>query len=67
MTQEICRGQVETTSWASLCIETYMKGFERPSVEFSRCIEFDACRYDGSMISSVFVRSLRQPVDPVPT
>ena len=31
----------------------------RPNIVISRCIEFDHCRYDGSMIASDFVAALK--------
>lgn len=40
-----------------------MRRFVRPKVVSSRCMEFDACRYDGRMISSDFVRLLKPFVD----
>lgn len=35
----------------------------RPVVLLSRCIEHEACRYDGSMISSPFVKQIKDAVD----
>ncbi len=43
-----------------------MSQFPRPKVVISRCIEFDHCRYDGSMISSDFVKALKAYVDFLP-
>jgi len=40
-----------------------MRPFPRPKVVISRCIEFDHCRYDGSMIPSDFVKALKPYVD----
>jgi uncharacterized protein YbgA (DUF1722 family)/uncharacterized protein YbbK (DUF523 family) len=40
-----------------------MKGFDKPVVVVSRCIEFDSCRYNGLMITSDMVRRLVQHVD----
>lgn len=40
--------------------------FVKPKVVSSRCIEFDACRYDAHMISSDFVRMLKPFVDFMP-
>ncbi|HVP57618.1 MAG TPA: DUF523 and DUF1722 domain-containing protein [bacterium] len=34
--------------------------FPKPSIVVSRCIEFDSCRYNGAMISSPVVASLKQ-------
>lgn len=39
----------------------------RPIVVISKCLEFEACRYDGQMISFDFVRKLRDHVTFVPT
>jgi uncharacterized protein YbgA (DUF1722 family)/uncharacterized protein YbbK (DUF523 family) len=36
------------------------KEFVRPNVFVSACIEFDECRFDGTMISSEFVRRLKE-------
>jgi uncharacterized protein YbgA (DUF1722 family)/uncharacterized protein YbbK (DUF523 family) len=43
-----------------------MRQFVRPKVVISKCIEFDHCRYDGSMISSEFVKALKGHVDFLP-
>jgi uncharacterized protein YbgA (DUF1722 family)/uncharacterized protein YbbK (DUF523 family) len=43
-----------------------MIDFARPVVVISRCIEFDSCRYDGSMVQSEFVQGLRPYVDFIP-
>jgi uncharacterized protein YbgA (DUF1722 family)/uncharacterized protein YbbK (DUF523 family) len=40
-----------------------MRQFVRPKVVISKCIEFDHCRYDGSMITSDFVKALKPHVD----
>jgi uncharacterized protein YbgA (DUF1722 family)/uncharacterized protein YbbK (DUF523 family) len=40
-----------------------MKGFDKPVVVVSKCIEFDSCRYNGLMISSDLVRRLIPHVD----
>lgn len=40
--------------------------FIRPIVVVSRCLEFDACRYNGLMISSEIVRRLKDFVDLIP-
>jgi uncharacterized protein YbbK (DUF523 family)/uncharacterized protein YbgA (DUF1722 family) len=39
-----------------------MRSFTTPRVVISRCIEFDRCRYNGQMISSPIVRSLKDHV-----
>jgi len=43
-----------------------MRKFSRPKVVISRCIEFDHCRYDGSMIKSDFALALKPFVDFIP-
>jgi uncharacterized protein YbgA (DUF1722 family)/uncharacterized protein YbbK (DUF523 family) len=37
--------------------------FVRPKIVISKCIEFDHCRYDGSLIPSDFVKALKPHVD----
>ena len=43
-----------------------MRSFPRPNIVLSRCIEFDHCRYDGSMIPSDFVAALKPHVSFIP-
>jgi len=43
-----------------------MRQFARPKIVISKCIEFDHCRYDGSLIPSDFVKSLKPYVDFAP-
>lgn len=40
-----------------------MENWPKPTVLVSKCIEFDRCRYDGSMISSSFVKKIKPFVD----
>ena len=40
-----------------------MREFARPKVVVSRCLEFEACRWNGAMISSDVVRLLKPHVD----
>jgi hypothetical protein len=40
-----------------------MRLFPRPKIVISRCIEFDHCGYDGSLIPSDFVKALKPHVD----
>jgi uncharacterized protein YbgA (DUF1722 family)/uncharacterized protein YbbK (DUF523 family) len=40
-----------------------MKDFARPRILFSRCLGFEACRYDGSVIHDEFVAALLPHVD----
>lgn len=37
--------------------------FNKPNILVSRCIEFDACRYDGQMIHSEIVRQMKGAVN----
>ena len=37
--------------------------FRRPRILISKCLEFDACRYDGKMISNVYINTLKNYVD----
>lgn len=43
-----------------------MRQFVRPKIVISKCIEFDHCRYDGSLIPSDFVKALKPHVDFTP-
>jgi uncharacterized protein YbgA (DUF1722 family)/uncharacterized protein YbbK (DUF523 family) len=43
-----------------------MRQFIRPKIVISKCIEFDHCRYDGSLIPSDFVKALKPYVDFIP-
>jgi len=43
-----------------------MRVFSRPIVVVSKCIEFEAVRYDGQIISSDFVKQLKNYVDFIP-
>lgn len=43
-----------------------MNNFARPKILISKCIEFDNCRYDGSIISSKIVEDLKEYVDFIP-
>jgi uncharacterized protein YbgA (DUF1722 family)/uncharacterized protein YbbK (DUF523 family) len=43
-----------------------MRLFPRPKIVISKCIEFDHCRYDGSLIPSDFVKALMPHVDFTP-
>ena len=38
----------------------------KPSVVVSKCLEFEACRYNGQVIRNAFVRKLERRVDYVP-
>lgn len=43
-----------------------MVNWPKPTVIISKCIEFDHCRYDGSMISSTFVEKIKPFVNFLP-
>jgi uncharacterized protein YbgA (DUF1722 family)/uncharacterized protein YbbK (DUF523 family) len=43
-----------------------VRAFTRPRVVSSKCVEFEACRYNGVMIPSVVVRMLQPHVDFTP-
>lgn len=43
-----------------------MGSFVRPKLVVSKCIEFEHCRYDGSMIPSDFVKALKLHADFIP-
>ena len=37
--------------------------YSRPKIVISKCLEFDACRYDGQMISNKYIALLKNHVD----
>ena len=43
-----------------------MSEWAKPTILISKCLEFDHCRYDGSMISSDFVKKIKPFVDFLP-
>ncbi len=43
-----------------------MEQFVKPTIVVSKCLEFEHCRYDGSMISDLFVRKLKDYVNFIP-
>ena len=43
-----------------------MEQFVKPTIVVSKCLEFEHCRYDGSMISDMFVRKLKDYVNFIP-
>ena len=43
-----------------------MEQFIKPTIVVSKCLEFEHCRYDGSMISDPFVRKLKNYIDFIP-
>ena len=38
----------------------------RPRIVISKCLEFDACRYDGQMIKNKFIKNLKKFIDFIP-
>lgn len=43
-----------------------MDNWARPTILISKCIEFDHCRFDGSMISSSFIKKIKPFCDFIP-
>ncbi len=43
-----------------------LRNFNRPKIVISKCFEFEKVRYDGGVISSVFVKKLTPHVDFIP-
>lgn len=43
-----------------------MRQFAKPTIVVSKCLEFDACRYNGEMIPDVTIRNLRPFVTFIP-
>lgn len=43
-----------------------MDSHSKPTVVVSKCLEFEACRYNGQVIRDAFVRRLENHVDYVP-
>ena len=37
--------------------------FPRPRIVISRCLEFDACRYNGMLISDQFIKKMKNFCD----
>ena len=38
----------------------------RPRIAISKCLEFEACRYDGQMIKNKFIKNLKKFIDFIP-
>ena len=36
---------------------------KKPKILISKCLEFDACRYDGQRITNIYIQKLKQHVD----
>ncbi len=43
-----------------------MRQFAKPKIVVSKCLEFDACRYNGEMIPDVTIRNLQPFVTFIP-
>jgi uncharacterized protein YbgA (DUF1722 family)/uncharacterized protein YbbK (DUF523 family) len=43
-----------------------MKDLVRPCVVVSKCLEFEACRYDGTQISDPFIKKMKSYIDFIP-
>ncbi len=43
-----------------------MREYHNPRLVISKCIEFESCRYNGQIISSDFVKKLKENVDFIP-
>ncbi|TMW73503.1 YbgA family protein [Alteribacter natronophilus] len=43
-----------------------MRDFHRPQIVVSKCLEFEACRYDGAKMRSTAVEKLRETADLIP-
>ena len=37
--------------------------FIKPQIIISKCLEFDACRYDGQLISNRYIKKLKEFID----
>ena len=37
--------------------------YKKPKVLISKCLEFDACRYDGQVITNKYIRNLKKHID----
>tara|TARA_Y100000590_G_scaffold468184_1_gene649896 strand:- start:1836 stop:2783 length:948 start_codon:yes stop_codon:yes gene_type:complete len=40
--------------------------FSKPKIIVSKCLEFDACRYDGQLIKNKFIKNLKKFIDFIP-
>ena len=40
--------------------------FHKPKVIISKCLEFDACRYDGQLINNKYIIALKEFIDFIP-
>ena len=37
--------------------------FLRPKIIISKCLEFEACRYDGQIINNQYIKQLKEFID----
>ena len=37
--------------------------FIKPEILISKCLEFDACRYDGQIINNKYIKKLKKFID----
>ena len=37
--------------------------FLKPKIVISKCLEFDACRYDGQIINNSYIKKLKKFID----
>ena len=40
--------------------------FQKPKIIISKCLEFDACRYDGQLINNKYIKALKEFIDFIP-
>ena len=40
--------------------------FQKPKIIISKCLEFDACRYDGQLINNKYIKSLKEYIEFIP-
>ena len=40
--------------------------FIKPKIVISKCLEFDACRYDGQLINNKYIKALKEFIDFIP-
>ena len=40
--------------------------FQKPKIVISKCLEFDACRYDGQLITNKYIKALKKIIEFIP-
>ncbi len=40
--------------------------FQKPKIIISKCLEFDACRYDGQLITNKYIKALKKIIEFIP-